>query len=182
MDRYLFVIDYQNDFVDGALGFPGAEKLDEAIAARVRAYGPGHVLFTRDTHGEDYLRTREGKLLPVVHCVRGTHGWQVYGETARALEEVGAKAIDKQAFAMDISDPAVAAVLPPRADSVEMVGLVSNICVISNAVALQAKYPQARIRVDRDLTDSFDKELHSAALAVMEGFQVEITGGSNGGI
>ena len=85
MNRYLFVIDYQNDFVDGALGFPGAEKLDEKIAAKVRAYGKGHVLFTRDTHFDNYLETREGKNLPVRHCVKGTQGWQVYGETARAL-------------------------------------------------------------------------------------------------
>ena len=85
MNRYLFVIDYQNDFVDGALGFPGAEKLDEKIAAKVRAYGKGHVLFTRDTHFENYLTTREGRNLPVVHCIKGTPGWEVYGQTAKAL-------------------------------------------------------------------------------------------------
>ena len=70
MNRYLFVIDYQNDFVDGALGFPGAETLDEKIAAKIRAYGKGRVFFTRDTHFADYLDTREGKNLPVVHCVK----------------------------------------------------------------------------------------------------------------
>ena len=90
MDRYLFVIDYQNDFVDGALGFPGAEKLDEKIAAKIREYGQGHVLFTRDTHFENYMTTREGRNLPVPHCIKGSHGWHVYGETAKALEEVGA--------------------------------------------------------------------------------------------
>ena len=68
MERYLFVIDYQNDFVDGALGFPGAERLDEGIAEKIRSYEPGHVIFTRDTHEENYLETREGKLLPVQHC------------------------------------------------------------------------------------------------------------------
>ena len=86
MNRYLFVIDYQNDFVDGALGFPGAEKLDGAIAAKVRSYGKGHVLFTRDTHFENYLQTREGRNLPVVHCIKGTTGWEVYGETAKAQD------------------------------------------------------------------------------------------------
>ena len=64
MEQYLFVIDYQNDFVDGALGFPGAEQLDEGIAEKIRSYAPGHVIFTRDTHQENYLETREGKLLP----------------------------------------------------------------------------------------------------------------------
>ena len=82
MEQYLFVIDYQNDFVDGALGFPGAEQLDEGIAEKIRSYAPGHVIFTRDTHQENYLETREGKLLPVKHCVQGSHGWALYGKTA----------------------------------------------------------------------------------------------------
>ena len=175
MNRYLFVIDYQNDFVDGALGFPGAEKLDEKIAAKIRAYGKGHVLFTRDTHFENYLETREGRNLPVVHCVKGTDGWQVYGETARALAEVEAPAIDKLVFGMDVSDPAVAAVLPESADEIELVGLVSNICVVSNAVVLQSKYPEATIIVDASCTDSFDKDLNSKVLDVLSGFQVKVT-------
>ena len=174
MNRYLFVIDYQNDFVDGALGFPGAELLDEKIAAKVRAYGKDHVLFTRDTHFENYLATREGKNLPVEHCIKGSHGWQVYGETAKALEEVGAKAIDKLVFGMDVSDPAVAAVLPETADEIELVGLVSNICVVSNAVVLQSKYPEATITVDAACTDSFDKDLHQKVLDVLSGFQVRV--------
>ena len=174
MNRYLFVIDYQNDFVDGALGFPGAEKLDGAIAAKVRAYGKGKVLFTRDTHFENYLDTREGRNLPVVHCVKGTEGWQVYGETAKALEEVDAKAIDKLVFGMDVTDPATAAVLPETADVVELVGLVSNICVVSNAVVLQSKYPEATIIVDAACTDSFDKGLNEKVLDVLSGFQVKV--------
>ncbi len=174
MNRYLFVIDYQNDFVDGALGFPGAEKLDGPIAAKIRAYGKGHVLFTRDTHFENYLTTREGKNLPIVHCVRGTPGWEVYGETARALREVEAPAIDKLVFGMDVSDPATAAVLPEQADEIELVGLVSNICVVSNAVVLQSKYPEAVITVDASCTDSFDKELHAKVLDVLSGFQVTV--------
>ena len=175
MNRYLFVIDYQNDFVDGALGFPGAELLDEKIAAKVRAYGKDHVLFTRDTHFENYLTTREGKNLPVEHCIKGSHGWQVYGETAKALEEVGAKAIDKLVFGMDVTDPATAAVLPEAADEIELVGLVSNICVVSNAVVLQSKYPEATIIVDAACTDSFDKSLHEKVLDVLQGFQVTVT-------
>ena len=176
MERYLFVIDYQNDFVDGALGFPGAEKLDEKIAQKVRTYGKGRVLFTRDTHFENYLQTREGKKLPVVHCVKGTKGWECYGETAKALEEVEAKAIDKLVFGMDVTDPATAAVLPESADEIELVGLVSNICVVSNAVVLQSKYPEATIVVDAACTDSFDKALHEKVLDVLEGFQVKVVG------
>ena len=174
MEKYLFVIDYQKDFVDGALGFPGAEKLDAAIAAKVRAYGKGRVYFTRDTHFENYLQTREGRNLPVTHCVKGTDGWQVYGETAVALAEVEAPAIDKLVFGMDISDPAIAAVLPETADEIELVGLVSNICVVSNAVVLQSKYPEATITVDASCTDSFDKTLHEKVLDVLAGFQVRV--------
>lgn len=174
MNRYLFVIDYQNDFVDGALGFPGAEKLDGKIAAKIRAYGKGHVLFTRDTHFDNYLQTREGKNLPVPHCIRGSQGWQVYGQTAEALAEVEAPAIDKLVFGMDVTDPATAAVLPESADEIELVGLVSNICVVSNAVVLQSRYPEATILVDAACTDSFDKDLHEKVLDVLAGFQVRV--------
>ena len=169
MERYLFVIDYQNDFVDGALGFPGAEKLDAGIAAKIRSYGKGRVFFTRDTHFENYLETREGKNLPVVHCIKGSTGWQVYGETAKALAEVNAVAIDKLTFGMNVADPAVAAVLPEKADEIELVGLVSN------AVVLQSRYPEATITVDASLTDSFDKKLHEEVLDVLTGFQVKVT-------
>ena len=123
MNRYLFVIDYQNDFVDGALGFAGAEKLDAPIAEKIRAYGKGKVLFTRDTHFDNYLETREGKNLPVKHCVKGSFGWEVYGETAKALAEVEAAAIDKLVFGMDVTDPATAAVLPEEAFSYASEGL-----------------------------------------------------------
>lgn len=174
MNRYLFVIDYQNDFVDGALGFPGAEKLDAKIAAKVRAYGKGHVLFTRDTHFENYMDTREGRNLPVPHCIKGSFGWEVYGETAKALLDVEAPAIDKLVFGMDVTDPATAAVLPENADEIELVGLVSNICVISNACVLQAKYPEARIIVDAKLTASMDPVMHGKVLDVLEGFQVKV--------
>lgn len=174
MNRYLFVIDYQNDFVDGALGFPGAEKLDGKIAAKVRQYGKGHVFFTRDTHFETYLNTREGRNLPVVHCVKGTEDWEVYGETAKALRDVEAPGIDKLAFGMDVTDPATAKSLPESADEIELVGLVSNICVVSNAVVLQSRYPEATIIVDAACTDSFDKALHQKALDILAGFQVKV--------
>lgn len=174
MNRYLFVIDYQNDFVDGALGFPGAERLDAPIAAKIRAYGKGRVLFTRDTHFENYLQTREGRNLPVEHCIQGTHGWEVYGETAKALQEVEAKAIDKLVFGMDVTDPATAAVLPEAADEIELVGLVSNICVVSNAVVMQSRYPESTIIVDASCVDSFDKEMNEKVLDVLASFQVKV--------
>ena len=174
MERYLFVIDYQNDFVDGALGFPGAEKLDEKIAAKILSYGSGRVLYTRDTHFDNYLSTREGRNLPVPHCIRGTHGWQVYGRTAEALQQVDATAIDKLVFGMDVTDPAIAASLPRQAEEIELVGLVSNICVVSNACVLQSRYPEATIIVDAACTASFDKALHEKVLDVLQGLQVKV--------
>lgn len=174
--NYLFVIDYQKDFVDGALGFPGAEKLDALIAARVREYGPGRVFFTQDTHGEDYLQTREGRHLPVVHCVRGTPGWENYGLTGQALREVGAVGIEKCSFGMDLADPATLAKLPREAGRIELCGLVSSICVLSNAAVLQAHYPPAQLTVDARLTGSFDPAMHKACLDLMENsLQVEVT-------
>ena len=170
----LFVIDYQKDFVDGALGFPGAEKLDAAIAARVREYGKGRVWFTRDTPFPDYLNTREGLHRPAIHCVKGSDGWQNYGETAKALEEVEAVGIDKLTFGMDVADPAILALLPKEADRIELCGLVSNICVVSNAVTLQSRYPAAQLVVDARLTASFDPALHEKTLDVLAGLQVEV--------
>lgn len=174
MERYLFVIDYQNDFVDGALGFPGAETLDEAIAQKILDYGRGRVFFTRDTHFENYLSTREGRNLPVTHCIKGSQGWQLYGKTAQALAAVEAPGIDKVSFGMDLTDPAVSALLPARADEIELVGLVSNICVLSNAVVLQSRYPEAAVVVDAACTASFDPVLHEKTLDVLEGLQVQV--------
>ena len=170
----LFVIDYQKDFVDGALGFAGAEKLDERIAVRVREYGPGRVWYTMDTHCEDYLDTREGRNLPVPHCIRGSEGWQNYGQTAEALAEVGAVGIEKRTFGMDLGDPAVLAKLPERVDNIELCGLVSNICVVSNAAVLQGHYPDAQLTVDARLTDSFDNDLNEKVLDVLAGLQVKV--------
>lgn len=170
----LFVIDYQKDFVDGALGFAGAERLDEKIAARVREYGPGRVWYTMDTHYEDYINTREGRNLPVPHCIRGSEGWQNYGQTAEALAEVSAVGIEKRTFGMDLGDPAVLAKLPERVDNIELCGLVSNICVVSNAAVLQGHYPDAQLTVNARLTDSFDNDLNEKVLDVLAGLQVKV--------
>ena len=173
MNRLLVVVDYQNDFVSGALGFDGAELLDKKIASRIREYGPGNVIFTRDTHYSNYLDTREGRYLPIPHCIKNTHGHDIYGETKKALDEVGALGFDKEAFGLRITDE-VRKSLPRNLDIIELAGLVSNICVISNAVIFQTEYPQARIIVDAELTSGADKSLNSKALDVLEGLQAEI--------
>ena len=173
MKQFLIVVDMQKDFVDGALGSKEAAAMVPAAAEKIRSFD-GEIFVTQDTHFENYLNTREGKNLPVVHCIQGTPGWACYGETARALAEVEAPAIDKLVFGMDVTDPATAAVLPQQADEIELVGLVSNICVVSNAVVLQSKYPEATITVDAACTASFDKELNDKVLDVLQGLQVKV--------
>ena len=176
MKKTLIVIDMQNDFIHMALGTQEAVAILPAVKAKIEVCKEAgyEILYTRDTHEENYLDTPEGKKLPVKHCIKGSFGWEVYGETAKALAEVEAPAIDKLVFGMDVTDPATAAVLPESADEIELVGLVSNICVVSNAVVLQSKYPEATIIVDATCTDSFDKALHEKVLDVLAGFQVKV--------
>ena len=173
MKDYLIVVDIQNDFVDGALGTGEAQAMIDAAAKRIRDFS-GKVFVTMDTHFENYLNTREGKNLPVVHCIQGTPGWACYGETAQALAEVEAPAIDKLVFGMDITDPATAAVLPEQADEIELVGLVSNICVVSNALLLKAYFPEAPISVDAACCAGVTPESHRAALATLRSCQIDV--------
>lgn len=173
MNKILVVVDFQNDFVDGALGFQKACELDEKIASKVLLYGKGNVFYTLDTHFENYLSTREGRKLPVKHCIKGSEGFKVYGKTKTALESVHAVALEKYGFGLDITTE-INKKLPQNIDSVELVGLVSNICVLSNAVIFQTRYREAVITVDASMTASFDDTLNEKALDVMEGLQVNV--------
>ncbi len=173
MKKILLVVDYQVDFVSGALGFAGAELLDRPIAEKIKEYGKGNVFYTLDTHFDNYLDTKEGKNLPVPHCIKGTAGWEVYGETKQALFDADAVCIEKRSFGIDLTDETLSK-LPRAVDSVEIVGLVSNICVISNAVILNTLYSDAEITVDAALTASFDDMLNKEALDVMSGLQINV--------
>ena len=173
MKKILIVIDYQKDFVNGALGFDGAESLDDKIAQKVRDFGKGNVFYTLDTHDENYLQTCEGKHLPIVHCVKGAGGWALFGQTAAALQDVDAIGFEKTGFGLQIT-PEILKVLPENPDSIELVGLVSNICVLSNAVIFKTWFSESEIIVDASCTDSFDKSLHTQALNVLEGLQVKV--------
>lgn len=174
MKKLLIVIDYQKDFVDGTLGFPGAETLDDPIAQKIASYrsSGGDVAFTLDTHGKDYLQSQEGRKLPVLHCLRGSPGWALYGKTgmARSSEDT---VIEKPAF----PSLELGALLREKAyDQVELVGLVSYICVISNAVIAKAALPDAEIVVDARCTAGPDPQLHQKALDVMENaLQITVT-------
>ena len=173
MKKLLIVVDYQKDFVDGSLGFSGAELLDTPIAAKIAAYRAAgdDVVFTFDTHTPDYLSTQEGRKLPAVHCVRGSEGWELYGETAKAACENDLR-FEKPTF------PSLALgewLKGQDYGRIELVGLVSNICVLSNAVIAKAALPEAEIVVDAACTASFDPALHEKCLDVLAGLQVTVT-------
>lgn len=174
MKSLLLVIDYQKDFVDGSLGFPGAEALDGPIAQKIAAYRAAgdDVAFTLDTHGEDYPATQEGRRLPVPHCLRGSEGWELYGKTAQARRE-GDLTLEKPAFpSLELGN-----LLREKGyDRVELVGLVSYICVVSNAIIAKAALPEAEIILDAACTAGPDRALHEKALDLMEqGLQITVT-------
>ena len=173
MKKLLLVVDYQKDFVDGALGFADAEKLDGPIAAKIAQYRAAgdDVAFTMDTHGPDYLGTQEGRKLPVPHCLRGSDGWQLYGETGQAVERSRDMVIGKGTF------PSLwlANWLKGQGyDQVELAGLVSYLCVLSNAIMVKAALPEAEIIVDASCTAGPDPALHAKGLDVMEALQITV--------
>ena len=173
MKKLLLVVDYQKDFVDGALGFPGAEKLDRPIAQKIAQYRAAgdDVAFTLDTHQADYLTTQEGRKLPVTHCVRGSEGWGLYGETAKAKQDEDT-VLEKPAFpSLELGNW----LRDKGYDQIELVGLVSYICVISNAVVAKAALPEAEIIVDAACTAGPDPALHEKCLDLMEqGLQITV--------
>jgi nicotinamidase-related amidase len=172
MKRCLIVVDYQNDFVSGSLGFPGAETLDVLIAEKIQKYRSRGdiVIFTYDTHEADYLKTQEGKNLAVPHCIRGTAGHDLYGETAKMAQDSD-KRFYKPTFG---SDELYEYLKTTSFERIELVGLVSNICVISNAVLAKTAQPETPIVVDADCTASHDPKLHQAAIDVMKGLQIRV--------
>ena len=179
--KILVVVDYQKDFVDGALGFPGAENLDEKIVNKIQEYlnNGDEVFYTMDTHRNDYLDTREGKMLPVPHCIFGTDGWELYGKTGELLKDgVNSIMIKKSTFGVNPMDMTSEIFnFKEDVESVEFVGLVTNMCVISNVAVFQARFPNAQMIVDPTLCDSFDKEMHQKAIDVMRSMQVKIIDG-----
>ena len=174
MKKLLVVVDYQNDFINGSLGFPGAEALDAAIAKKVTQYHKDKeaaVIYTQDTHGKNYAKTKEGRRLPIPHCIRDTEGWEVYGLTAQACGDRDL-VIEKPAFVsielMEIAEE-------EQFEQVELVGLVSNICVLTNAVLLKTALPEAEIIVDAACTACADPAMNEKALDVLEGLQITVT-------
>lgn len=168
----LAVIDMQNDFIDGALGTKEAEAIVEKVAAQIRDF-EGEVVYTRDTHFEGYLGTQEGKRLPVPHCIKDTEGWQIREQVRQACAG-DVKIFDKPAF----GSVELAAHLKdmPDLESVTLIGLCTDICVISNALVIKAFLPEVTVRVNAGCCAGVTPESHKNALEAMKMCQVEIVG------
>ena len=169
MRKALVVVDMQNDFIDGALGTTEAQEMLPRMVAKLTAeQTAGTVLvFTMDTHGADYLQTQEGQKLPVEHCIRGTAGWQIADALQPFVQE--AAVIEKPAFGAPTLPAALA-----NYDEIELVGLCTDICVISNALLAKAFYPEKHITVDAACCAGVTPESHANALAAMRMCQVEV--------
>ncbi len=169
MAKILIVVDVQKDFVDGALGTKEAVGIIPRVKAKIAEYKQNgdNIIFTRDTHTPDYLNTSEGKHLPVVHCVKDTEGWEIYS----GLDTENAQIIDKPSFGflnwgnyIGICDNL----------QIELIGLCTDICVISNALILKALFPEAEISVDSTACAGVTPETHDAALKSMQMCQINI--------
>ncbi len=167
MNKYLIVVDMQKDFVDGALGTKEAVAILPKVKEKIKQYKNDKIIFTRDTHFADYLSTNEGKYLPVRHCIKDTDGWQIYED----LNTDNAEIIDKLSFgytdwAKHIENDGEL--------YIELIGLCTDICVVSNALILKALFPEATITVDSSACAGVTPETHNAAIVTMKMCQVEI--------
>ncbi len=172
MRKILLVIDMQKDFIDGALGTPEAVAIVDRVAEEIGKYPPENVFATRDTHPADYLNTQEGRNLPVVHCVKGTPGWELNGKIAAALG--AAQIIDKPTFGSVALAEKLAAMAAEEAIDVTLVGLCTDICVVSNALLVKAFLPETPVSVIADACAGVTPASHAAALETMKMCQVRV--------
>lgn len=171
MRKILIVVDFQNDFVDGSLGFAGAKDLENPIKSLINSYEANgdEVVFTRDTHEKDYLSTEEGKNLPFEHCIEGTPGVEFYGEIATLSKNH--KIFKKPTFP---SGELYEYLRQGEYEEIGLCGLDTSICVLSNAVMAKAAQPNAHIKVYANASGSGDKEAEEVALKALSRIQVEI--------
>ncbi len=173
MKHILIVVDMQKDFVDGALGTPEAVAIVPAVCERIRAFA-GEVIVTYDTHTADYLSTAEGQRLPVPHCIKGTDGWQLDAAVAAALAEREYRAVEKPTFGSTALPALVAETAAGEDFDVTLIGLCTDICVVSNALLLKAHFPEVPIRVEGALCAGVTPESHGAALQTMKMCQIDV--------
>ena len=165
--KTLIVVDMQNDFIDGSLGTREAQAIVPKVKEKIEEYiaRGDKVIFTQDTHGEGYLQTNEGRNLPVEHCIEGTHGWRIPGE----LDRPQCDHIRKPTFGFLGWDQKYS-----FDDDVELVGLCTGICVISNALILKAMFPEVSISVSADCCACVTPQSHDAALQTMKMCQIHV--------
>lgn len=171
MQDILIVVDMQNDFIDGALGTKEAVAIVPKVKQKIRDFR-GRILFTRDTHGEDYMDTQEGHKLPVPHCIKGTDGWQISAE----LEDLCREApIDKVTFgSSELGALLQEAEQKEHVESITLIGLCTDICVISNALLAKAFLPEAQIVVDASCCAGVTPASHKNALEAMKVCQIQV--------
>lgn len=163
--KTLIVIDMQNDFIDGSLGSKEAVEIVPAVKEKIKEYrvNGDEVIFTRDTHHENYLNTNEGHYLPVVHCIENTPGWEI----REGLYFEGAEIINKPSFGYT-------GWKEKTFEEIEIIGLCTDICVVSNALILKALFPEIKISVDPKCCAGVTPDSHNAALETMKMCQIEI--------
>ena len=166
--KFLIVVDMQVDFINGSLGSPLAEAIVPNVVNKVKKFD-GTVIFTRDTHAPDYLSTSEGKKLPVEHCIKGTKGFEICNE----LKSYAKNIIDKPTFgSMEL--PQIIKNFNEEIEEIEICGLCTDICVISNAMILKAAFPEVKITVDSTCSAGVTVESHNNALAAMRAVQIDV--------
>ncbi len=167
-NKILIVIDMQQDFVYGALGSPEAQAIVPAVAEKIRSFD-GQVIFTRDTHQEDYMNLQEGRFLPVVHCVEDTEGWEIIPELKEASEGKTCMIYNKPTFGCtDLAHDLLAEHQNTAIDSIEIIGVCTDICVVSNALMLKAFMPEVPMYVDASCCAGVNPAAHEAALSTMK--------------
>lgn len=172
MNKVLVVIDMQKDFIDGALGSPAAQAIVPNVKDRIVDYiiNDGKVIYTKDTHDENYMNTNEGKHLPFPHCIGGTDGWMIPTD----IYVEGCKVICKPTFGF-LNWQSVEEIM--NADEIEIVGLVTNICVVSNAIIIKALRPEAKVSVNLNCTAATSDDAFKASVEIFKSCQIELIGG-----
>ncbi|MDD3339907.1 MAG: cysteine hydrolase [Lachnospiraceae bacterium] len=173
--KYLIVVDMQNDFINGALGSREAEAIVSNVVKKVNAFD-GTVIFTQDTHFVDYLSTQEGRMLPVEHCILDNHGWLLVDELQSFQQETGARIYQKHSFgSVELAQDLQQINERDSIESIELVGVCTDICVVSNALLLKAFMREVPMSVDAACCAGVTPEKHLAALETLRSCQVTVT-------
>ena len=176
MKKFLVVVDMQRDFVDGSLGTKEAVAIVPNVVKKINEFD-GEIFVTYDTHFENYMDTSEGKKLPVPHCIKGTEGWKLDTKVSTALEDKKYTEVEKITFgSVDLPDMIFKAA-GDEDFTIELVGLCTDICVVSNTLILKANYPEKEIIVDASCCAGVTPESHNAALTTMKMCQINVIGG-----